>query len=134
MDEPLPPSPAPPNDPPQRPRAALLALPPAVFLLHFAAVYAFTGMACALGWHARHLGPFALLPAVVVGLTVVAAGGLLLAMPRAQPPPRHPDTAPRDDVFARARFLSTTTRMTTALSLAGMVAVALPSLLTPGCG
>lgn len=116
------------HDPARRTGGARLSLPPAVFLVHFAATYGFTGLACSFGWHAVRIGGLGLLPVGVVGLTALAVLVLLLALPPATRAPTGDARDPYDPV-GREHFVSRSTRMTTWLAVAGMAMVALPSLL-----
>lgn len=109
-----------------------MAVPPAVFLAHFAGVYGWNGLACSFGWGAIGWRPIGLIPAVVLGLTLLAIAVVWWARPAATPAPADDITNPYDP-DERRHFMASTTRMTGWLAVAGMVLVALPSVLARTC-
>lgn len=130
MDE-DPPSGPTPDDRSASTDAWRLAAPPALFIVHFAAVYGWTGLACAFGWAGTQWGGLGLVPLGVIVLTALAMGVLWWAMPPTVPESR--DVAHPYDPGERRHFLATASRMTGWLALAGMALVALPSLLARTC-
>lgn len=113
--------------------AMQLALAPAVFLLHFGAVYAMNALACNFGWSAARWQGIGAIVLGVALLTLLGAATLLWRLPAARAEPAE-DVQDPYDPRERRHFLARASRMTAWLALAGMVLVALPVLLARNCG
>lgn len=119
-------------DPQARAQAWRLALPPAVFLLHFGAVYGWAGVGCAFGWGDTRLGPLDGVGLGVLALTLLALGLLGWGWPRRVP--HAPEEAARPyDPRERAHFMATVTRMTAVLAGVGVLAVAAMAVVAGTC-
>ncbi len=111
-----------------------LAVAPAVFLLHFGSVYGFSGLGCAFGWEGAWLPALGAVPLGVLALTALALIALFALRPKHRPPPEAADdVAAPYDPRERSHFMAMAARMTTWLAAAGVVAVALTSVLAQPC-
>lgn len=110
-----------------------LAVGPAVFLIHFSAVYGFNGLACAFGWHRQTVAGLPLVPSSVVMFTLLTVGLLWAVLPTA-PRRAAPDVQDPYDPSARRHFIRHAGRLTVGLAAAGTVAVAAMALLARTCG
>lgn len=109
-----------------------LAVPPAVFLVHFGAVYGWTGLACGLGWAAQRWGGVGLVHIGVLLLTAAALAVLWSTRPPAEP--EAPDEIENPyDPAERRHFVATTSRMLVWLVTAATVMVALSSVFARIC-
>lgn len=107
-----------------------IAAPMAVWALHFVAVYAMQGLACAQDWQRAPLGGreavfWWLLLATLAALVVIAALGL-----RAWRALRQPE----DDAARRHRFARRVTLAASAMALVAVAFTAIPIFLLPACG
>lgn len=108
-----------------------IAAPMAVWALHFVAVYAMQGLACAQDWQRAPLAGreavfWWLLLATLVALGVIAALGL-----RAWRALRRPGDA---DAARRHRFARRVTLAASAMALVAVAFTAIPIFLLPACG
>lgn len=109
-----------------------LGIPPTVFIVHFGAVYGWTGLGCSFGWGSRTVGSWGLIPLVVIVLTLLALLALWWAAPGRVADPA-PDVDNPYDPGERRHFLATTSRMTATLSAVGVLLVGASSLLARTC-
>lgn len=122
-----------PDEPSTGAEAWRLALPPAVFLAHFALAYSATALACRFGWAQRAWAGVGLVPIAVFLLTAAAIALLMWARPRKFHSRARDDTDPYDP-SARRHFMAAAARMTTWLSIGGVALVALTTLFARTCG
>lgn len=120
------------SDPGARAQAWRMMLPPAVFLVHFGAVYGWAGLGCAFGWGDARLGPLDGVGLGVLVLTLVALVLLAWGWPR-QVPHAPEEVAQPYDPRERAHFMASVTRMTAVLAGAGVVAVAAMAVVAGIC-
>jgi len=102
-----------------------------VWAAHFAAIYAVTAYACARGAEAARLVGVGLVPAAVLGATVVAllaAGAVLVRAGRRLR--RGPPAGERED---RGEFLPWFTAGTTLLAIVAILYEGVPPLIVPAC-
>jgi hypothetical protein len=123
---------APAFDPGANRGAVRLAVPPAVFLLHFSAVYGVNALACRFHWPPTLAG-LPLVPAVVAALTLLAIALVLLVAHRGQRHSTEGETASEYDLAARRAFVAKAASMVAWLAAAGMLVVALPVLVARPC-
>jgi predicted signal transduction protein with EAL and GGDEF domain len=116
-------------------RLTEMALPTAVWALHFIAVYSLAGLACGQDWQRDTIAGFEGVTWLIIGVTLCSwtalafLGAMAWRGRRAQPPP---DQA-RDATQQRRRFVSS---LTLALCAAAALAVTinvLPVFLLPTC-
>lgn len=128
MDDYSPPRPAPDRDA----SAWHLAAPPAVFLVHFGAVYGWTGLACGLGWAAQRWGGVTVVHIGILLLTALALAVLWSTRPPAEPEAPSEIENPYDPA-ERRHFIATTSRMLVWLVTAATMMVALSSVFARTC-
>jgi hypothetical protein len=129
MDEPVPAV-----DPAAVRSAAAMTVGPAVFLVHFGAVYGFNALACAFGWSASRVAGVGLVPAFVAIATVAAVALVLLVAHRVPDRSTEGVTDREYDQRARGEFVLKMRVMIAWLAASAMVLVALPVAVTHSCG
>ena len=124
---------------PDPPRGLLVTgrgflLPAAIWTLYFAGVYSVQGAGCAAAIEAPGPGGFGPLRAVLLALTLVAAGAIVVtglgswrAWRRLRP------AAERDTAFERATFLAQGALLNAALFLVATLWIGLPILVFDPC-
>lgn len=112
-------------------RIALMSSGLIIWAVHFTLIYGFNTLACTRAFADVRVMGFALVPVVVVALTIVAlagTGAILLASAR------YRDAGTRSNGEDEAAFLHYVTVSVAALSLVAIAWNGLPALLVSPCG
>lgn len=111
-----------------------MALPMALWALHFVVVYSLVGLGCEYGWQARPLAGGNLLSALLVAFTVlvlVPVAALGLRARRAWR--RHAGNQAADPRQRRQALISMATTVLAVLAAIAIVFTTTPALLLPPC-
>jgi hypothetical protein len=115
-------------------RGALgLALGPAVFLVHFSLLYAFSALVCRFDWTSTRIAGVSLTTVVALAVTLVASALVLLVAHRARAASTEGRTSLEYDQPARQAFVTKLRSMVSWLSVAGMLIVTLPVFVARIC-
>lgn len=111
-----------------------MALPMALWALHFVGVYSLAGLGCEHGWQARPLAGSNLLSVLLVAVTVPFLLALLLLGLRARRAwQRHAGNQAADPRQRRHALVSMATTVLAVLAAIAIVFTATPALLLPPC-
>jgi len=114
----------------REPGLMTLAIPMAIWALHFVVIYSFLGLACERGWHHAVPGALDWITWVLIALALAALAALGVISLRVVRDARSDATAP---VARRRRFLSRATLVLGVLASIAVVYTTIPAFLLPSC-